>query len=85
MAITGLKFASIVNDVVSGMSGVVSHSVSDYFVKMMIKSRSGKLTYEVSAEYNPKSGGWSYYSPYPGTGALITLRREVDSLIRSKA
>jgi hypothetical protein len=83
MVVSESQFASMVGEVASSIDRVVSHAVSGFDIRMKIRSGSRKLSYDVSASMDPNSGKWSTFSPYPGTGALIILVREVGARLRS--
>ena len=66
----------IAREVAESISEIIGCSVTGFRAALTVRSRSGKLTYEAYANYDPESEELVVQNPYRGGGATITFRRE---------
>jgi hypothetical protein len=77
MAISQERFEEIVQAVAARCFKQVR--VTGFTIWVTVKSRSGRSTYEVYAEYDPESDHWNLYDPYRG----LTLSSFVPEVHRA--
>jgi hypothetical protein len=73
----------IAREIAEHIYEIVGCSVTGFRVTLTVRSRSGKLTYEAYAKYDPESGELAVQNPYPGGGATIIFRREFAERVRT--
>ena len=85
-SISQRELERIAAEVFGSSRDVESYRIFGHVIKAMIRSRSGKQSWQAVFDLDDNgtvTGACSYFTPFPGAGVPMLLKRELRSRVRS--
>lgn len=78
------EFREIVDAVAADHRRIASVSARGFEAQVMVKSRSGKKTWQADCEFDPQTGHVACYAAYPEAGELHLFVDDVVQRLRAR-